>query len=290
MYACFDHDIAADKLDRDAFKFHHKLTTHPALTLDNLARVLPALPKERVMYSTKRLSANADFEATFRKRPQDCSIEETLESIRTSDSYIMVSSPEVDRSFAPLYKELLGDVERVMKARGVGEIARHAKLFLFIASPNSVTPFHIDRYSTFLMQFRGSKEVSVFPQWDERIVSAANQEAYVANVSTKLPYSKEMDKFGTRFQFAPGEALHIPFIAGHHVKNGADDVSISMSIIFNTEQSLAWRNALMFNHVSRKLQKVIGMAPTPVGHSGWRDAAKAKLWPATSRAIQLVRA
>lgn len=279
----FEENEALNQLDSAAFKFTHKLLGHPALSLENLARVLPALPKERVAYSKGLLDVSDDFEGTFKKRPEDRTIEETIENIRTSNSYIMVSSPEIDPSFAPLHRQLVEDVESLMRRLGVGKEAIDPKLYLFIASPNSVTPFHIDRYSTFLMQFRGSKQVSVFPQWDERAVSSANREAYISYSNTKLPFNDEIDALGTTFEFAPGEALHIPFIAGHHVRNGGDDVSISMSIIFNTEQSMAWRRALRFNHSARKLLKPVGLTPSAIGAQPWRDKSKAKLWGMVSK-------
>jgi Cupin-like domain len=289
LYNCFASDINAEQLDLSAFKFHHKLMGHPALTLENLARVLPALPKNHVTYSNKLLETDADFESTFQERPRDVGLEQTIESIRTADSYIMVSSPEHDQSFQSLHKQLLNDVEGIMRKRGVGTKALGSKLFLFIASPNSITPFHIDRYSTFLMQFRGSKEIAVFPQWDPCVVTEERRECYVARTNTKLPYTAEIAKHGTSFKFAPGEALHIPFVAGHHVKNGKDDVSISMSIIFNTDESLAWRNALLFNHGSRKFLKRVGVAPAPVGRNLWRDKTKATLLPVATRALSLLR-
>jgi hypothetical protein len=280
---CFEDGAAFDQFDCSAFKFKHKLVGHPALSLENLARTIPSLPKERVMYSTRRLKNGDDFESTFKVRPAERSIEETIENIRVSDSFVIVSSPELHPSFAPLRRELIADVEALMRRRGVGTQAVDPELYLFIASPNSVTPFHIDRYSTFLMQFRGSKEVAVFPQWDERVVSDAHRAAYVMYANSRLPWSPERDALGTRFEFHPGEALHIPFVAGHHVRNGSEDVSISMSIIFNTQQSMAWRRALSFNHSSRRVLSRFGMAPAPVGPQPWRDAAKANLWQAVKR-------
>lgn len=265
MLTCFGEGADAAKLDREPFKFQHKLMGHPALSLENLARVIPKLPADQVMYSKQLLKNGDDFETTFRHRPEDQSIEETIENIRTSDSYIMVSSPQVDASFAPLHRQLIADVESLMQARGVGKVALTPKLYLFIASPNSVTPFHIDRYSTFLMQFRGSKQVCVSRPWDEQVVTAEDCEDYVAYVNTRLPWSAEKDVHATAFDFNPGEALHIPFVSGHHVRNGSEDVSISMSIIFNTPQTMAWRSALNFNQRARKVLRPVGLAPSRVG-------------------------
>lgn len=277
MQSFDDHDLL-NQMDSAAFKFTHKLLGHPALSLENLARVLPALSSERVAYSKGLLHVDDDFEGTFKGRSNDRGIEEIIENIRVSNAYIMVNRPEVDPSFAPLHRQLVEDVETLMRRLGVGDKAIDPKLFLFIASPNSVTPFHIDRYSTFLMQFRGSKQVSVFPQWDERAVSSAHREAYVSYSGTKLPWNEEIDALGTVFEFAPGETLHIPFIAGHHVRNGGDDVSISMSIIFNTEQSMAWRKALCFNHSARRLLAPLSLTPAPIGAQSLRDNTKAHLW------------
>lgn len=280
---CFEDTHDLDLMDKDGFKFKHKLMGHPALSLENLAVVLPRL-QDRVVYSSDLLSVSDDFEGKFKQRSTDKTIEEVIDTIRTGNSYIMVNSPEADDSFKELHSMLLGDVEALMQRLGLGKKAIDSKLFLFIASPNSVTPFHIDRYSTFLLQFRGSKQFSIFPQWNEKSVSSQNREAYVAYANTKLPFNAEIDALGTCYDFAPGEALHIPFIAGHHVKNGADDVSISMSIIFNTEQSMAWRRALRFNFTARKWLSRFGMEPHQVGQAPIRDKIKAKAWDLFTKA------
>jgi hypothetical protein len=288
MQSFDDHNVLS-QLDKAGFKFTHKLLGHPALSLENLARVLPALSSERVAYSKGLLNVDDDFEGTFKGTSNDRGIEDVIENIRVSNAYIMVNRPEVDPSFAPLHRQLVEDVETLMRRLGVGNKAIDPQLFLFIASPNSITPFHIDRYSTFLMQFRGSKQVSVFPQWDDRAVSSAHREAYISYSNTRLPWNEEIDALGTTFEFAPGEALHIPFIAGHHVRNGSDDVSISMSIIFNTEQSMAWRRALRFNHSARRLLAPLSLTPAPVGAQAWRDNTKAKVWDTFTKVRGLLK-
>lgn len=291
MYKCFVDGFDEGMLDRRGALLKHKLLSHPALSLENLAAVIPALPqKEHVFYSKELLDTGADFESTYRSRPQDRTIEETIDSIRRSNSYIMVRAPEVHDSFKELHRDLISDVETVMRKRGAGSAALDPQLYLFIASPNSVTPFHLDRYSTFLLQFRGSKTVSIFPQWNEQVVPAARLEDYVAYASTKLDWQDSMNALGVHHEFQPGDALHIPFAAGHHVKNGPGDVSISMSIIFNTDESEVWRRALLFNQFSRRRLARIGLAPSPVGKGGWRDAAKSGLWRAMSRARRGIRA
>lgn len=149
-------------------------------------------------------------------------------------------------------------------------------LYLFIASPDSVTPFHIDRYSTVLMQFRGSKTVTIYPAWDERVADPRECEDYVAYAAQRGPLRKaDADEQSSPFSFAPGESLHIPFAAGHHVQNGPDDVSISLSIIFKTDETERMRKAILFNRRARRAFSHVGFQPAVVGQAPWKDTMKA---------------
>ncbi len=286
---CFHDSDAFDLLDRDAFKLTHKLMDHPALSLENLSEASPVMPTSRVTYSLGKLKSGDAFEASFRTRPVERSIEQTIETIRVSDSYVRVAGPEIHPSFAPLYRELIGDIEGMLHGLGLGRHVIDPKLSLLIASPDSVTPFRIDRQCALTMQLRGSREIAVFPQWDERVVASTDRDAYVASAQSLLSMQRDADTLGSTFAFHPGEALHIPFIAGHQVRNGSRDVSISMSITFNTAQSMAWRRAMTFNHYSRRLFGRVGIAPKPVGQHAWRDGAKSSVWGAVSGLKQALK-
>jgi hypothetical protein len=93
MLRSFAGNVDVDKLDRAAFQFEHRLLGHPARGLQNLARVILALPKDRVMYPKGSLETGAGFEATFRHRTADRTLEEANETIRVSDSYAWSGHP-----------------------------------------------------------------------------------------------------------------------------------------------------------------------------------------------------
>jgi len=287
MLKCFEPSVLGRELDREPFKFSHQLLGHPALDLDNLAKVIPALPSEYVKYSKGLMRNGDDFENCDVQHRSQMSLAETIESMRTSDSYVMVRSPQIHESFQSVFRDLSGDVEQLLR-KTLGHRQRlliNPRLYLFIASPGSHTPFHIDRNSTMLLQFRGSKQLVLFPQWEPRVVAHEAREAYAAFDGTKLPWSEARESFGQRFDFAPGEGLHIPFIAGHYVQNHEDDVSISMSIIFNTPESQAQLEALQLNHKLRGM----GMAPAPVGQRAGRDQLKSFLWRARRKVRHTLR-
>ena len=269
---CTRESLDLNKIDEQPFKFTHTLTDHPALQLDNLGKVLPRLPKGHVFYSAG-LKHTDNFDRAHIEKSNGLSIEETLERIRTSNAYIMVRAPEQDESFRGLFNDLVADMNKLTVARGLGQCTNGSMLYLFIASPNSITPFHFDRYSTVLFQFRGQKTIWVAPPWDERVISTPDTEAFAARAGSRPMWKPELESLGTQFHFSPGEALHIPFVSGHYVQNGADDVSISMSIIFNTRDTGRQLNALEFNHMMRSS----GWSPSKVGRSKMRDSLKSSM-------------
>lgn len=289
MLNCFEDTFDMAHVDRQPFKFRHTLLNHPSLALSNLARVIPALSREDVYYSSGLLGLSDDFDRAHAEHPNGLTLERTIEDIRTSDSYIMVRSPESDASFKGLFEDLTADVRAILRRRGLEDRLYDPKLYLFIASPGSVTPFHIDRYSTFLMQFRGSKTICVYPQWDERVVSSSDCEGFVAYSGVRPVWRPDLADLATEFRFGPGETLHIPFLAGHYVRNDLEDVSISLSIIFNTSESMCWKRALHFNHRIRPLLSRIGTSPTPVGRHPLTDKVKSLVFQTAAASRNLLR-
>ncbi len=280
MLTCFSDDIAADRLDREPFKFRHQLAAHPALSIESLARSLPELAPEKIMASKGLSDLGINFDRAHIDHKNGKSLEETIETIRTSSSYIAVRDPEDHPSFRGLYHDLSADVAELMRRNGQSRGVYEPRMWLFIASPNAQTPFHFDRYSNFLMQIRGSKEVAVFPNFDTNIISSEECESYMDRTEAKPLWRPELDQYAKKFTFSPGEAIHIPYIGGHYVKNGPEDVSISLSFFFQTDETLRWTNAMRFNHRLRKRLKHWGLAPGAVGHSPKIDAMKARLLPA----------
>jgi hypothetical protein len=73
------------------------------------------------------------------------------------------------------------------------------------------------------------------------------------------------------------------------VRNGADEVSISMSIIFNTAETMTQMKALMLNQRIRAPMQRLGLAPQPVGADRSRDKFKAGLWNSAAHVAHATR-
>lgn len=270
-------------MDRTAFKCGHRLLGHPALSLEHLARALPSLPPGRVTYSSGRLDPADDIDRVHFTKRNGLSLEDTLATLPSGNSFVMVRAPESEPSLRGVFEQLLADVQRLCAARGANGGVIDPMLYLFLASPNSVTPFHIDRYTSLLLQFQGRKQVTVCAPWDERVLSPRAIEAYVTCATERPEWRPELEERAQRYDFGPGDALHIPFVAGHHVQNGPEQVSISLSIMFRTSQTARQLDALKFNYKARKALGRFGVAPTPVGRSERLDHAKARCMAAARR-------
>lgn len=288
MSKCFGTCLPVGELDRVPFVFKHQLLQHPALTMEGLAASLPELPADRIMYSKGLSDLSINFDRAHLEHGNGLSLRETIESIRTSNSYIAVRDPVEHPVFRGLYEDLCAEMSGLLREGGKSQAIHEPRMWLFIASPNAVTPFHFDRYSNVLMQVRGSKEVAVFPNFRPDIVPTAICEAYMAREEVQAPWHPELDAHAIKFDFRPGDALHIPYTSGHYVKNGAEDVSISLSFFFQTDETLRWTKAMQFNHRLRRRMRRFGLSPTPVGSRPWLDRAKAQALPLVDKVRRVV--
>ena len=266
-------EINPKDLDRIPFSFNHNLANHPALAFENLSKVIKWLPEEKVMFSKGLNDVKNDFEHVLVEGKKAFNLNEVIETIKTGNAYIAVRNPELHPSFKDLFQGICDDVATFMKTNGTGDKPLEPMLWLFIASPGAVTPFHFDRYSNFIMQIRGSKELAVFPPRAEDIISSKDIEAYMDSKPSFPQWTEEKDKKAYKFNFKSGEAVHIPFTSGHYVKNGMDDISITISVFYHTNETDQWSRAMKFNNRLRRL----GVTPRAAGTSPLLDAMKANV-------------
>lgn len=281
---CFAGDINPKLLDRTPFELNHKLADHPALSIENLAKVIADFPKEKILFSKALNKLDKNFDKELDVSNKDVDLNQIIETICTSNSYIAIKNPEDHPSFKNLYASLTEDISNLLKAHGTGTKPLEPMLWIFIASPNAVTPFHFDRYSNVIMQIRGSKELAVFPPRVEEIIPQKDTEAYIDWSGQLTPWREELDKYAHKFQFKKGEAVHIPYVSGHYVKNGSDDISISLSFFFHSDETLRWSKAMKFNNRLRRL----GVNPGKIAVSGRTDRIKAAMFPLVHAAMSAV--
>lgn len=236
----------------------HNLVGHPLLTRDAIAALAERHPQERMEYNLGTLPLGV--------RPEDTptnglSVAETIRTIEQNKSWIVIKNIERDPAYAALLDALLGELEPIVAPR-TGPM-EHREAFLFFTSPGSITPFHMDPEHNILMQIEGEKVMTVFPPADPTLVPPEQSEAFHAGAHRNLQWQDDFLGKGDPVHLTPGDAVLVPVKAPHFVHNG-DGVSISLSITWRSERSVAEGELHSFNRMlrARKLPLVsIGTKP-----------------------------
>lgn len=209
----------------------HELAGHPLSAMDRLMKLARTLPADRIEYNSGDLPIGQDPDET----PMNgLSAEETLRRIAENKSWMALKNIERDPDYAALLNACLDELAPFAATRTGAMHKREG--FLFISSPGSVTPFHMDPEHNILMQIRGAKTFRIFPA-ARALVSDEQHEAFHRRGGHRnLPYKEDFDDCATAYKLFPGDALYAPVKAPHWVKVGPD-VSISLSITWRSEAS-----------------------------------------------------
>jgi hypothetical protein len=261
----------------EPFLIRHCLNDHSLFALPELVELSKRLPEKHIEYNAGNLAVNTDPDKTPRN---GLSVEETIRRIEECKSWMVLKYVEQDAQYGELLRRCLDVVRAHSEAKTPGMCQPEG--FIFISSPGSVTPYHMDPEHNFLLQIRGLKAVHLFDPADRSLLSEQELERFYRGAHRNMVFKDEYQQKARTFHMAPGDGVHFPVTAPHWVQNGPE-VSVSFSITFRT-RALEKRNAVyVFNDGLRRR----GLTPTPFGRSPWRDALKYNLFRAWLRARKL---
>lgn len=211
----------------------HHLADHPLFARDALAALAERMPPDRVEYNRGDLPLGV--------RPEDMpvsglSVGETIRGIDSNGSWMVLKNVERDRAYGALLESALAELVPLVDPR-TGPML-HKEAFIFLSSPGSVTPFHMDPEHNILLQIEGEKTMTVFPAGDARLVPPRQSESFHGGGHRNLSWRDDFLDKGTSIELKRGDAILVPVKAPHFVKNG-DAVSISFSITWRSERSVA---------------------------------------------------
>ncbi len=254
----------------------HGLTDHPLLSLDALATLSEELPTSSVEYNLGDLPIGIAAQDV----PQNqMSIADTIRQIDTSQSWAVLKNVEQIAAYNELLHQLLGELSDCITTT-TGVLLR-PQSYIFISSPKSMTPFHFDPEHNILLQLRGQKDMTVFPPDDPRFAKWEAHEDYHRGGHRNLVWDDSFLEHGTLQSLSPGDAVYVPVMAPHFVRNG-DVPSISLSITWRSEWSYSAADTHALNAVLRKF----GLNPSPpkafpatniISATTWRILRKLKI-------------
>ena len=273
-----DGETFKNKFNHEPFMVGHHLADHPLFTLPRLVELARQLPEEHVKYTSGEVSVD---QGLYKGPRTGLSIEDTIRQIESARSWMVLKFVENDPEYRDLLHQLLGEIGQHSEPLYPGMERRSG--FIFVSSPGSTTPFHIDPEFNFLLQVRGSK---IFHAWNEsdRQVVAENdlEQNYVQGSGYHLPFHEDFNQRAQVFTLTPNAGLHVPVNAPHWVKV-CDEVSISFSITFHTPWTEQREAIYGLNGRLRKMK----INPVPFGQSPTGDKVKYNAMRALRRAQRL---
>src|SRR3979490_1242417 len=274
-----------DALKRDfplkPFAIRHRLSGHPLLTLPRIAQLAAELPRDLIEYNSGEVAISQDPDAI---PSVDLDPVDVVKSIETSGAWMVLKRVEN----SPQYRRLLEDaLLSVAHARGFKSLLdadfEQVEGFLFVPSPNSTTPFHLDSEDNFFVHIHGEKFFTIFDNTDRSIVCDDEIERSMTK-HRNLRYDDSFAPRGTEFHLFAGDGCYVPYQWPHWVRT-ADGHSISLAITWKTREVRRLNDLHFFNSMLRG----IGLPQQPPGARPVRDALKLGFYRAVTTAIKPLR-
>jgi len=263
----------------------HRLMEHPLLQPDQLVELGKRLEADgRVRTHSSGAEAGTPFNTAPRLHPNRKSAAETLQQIRDAKAWMSLLNVQTDPIYRKLVDEVLDELKLNVDKTDPGMCYRGG--WIFVTSPNTVTPFHFDKEHNFILQVRGHKRIYV---WDHRDTVAASEEArdrfHSRHERDLLVWNDELRQRARVFDMYPGDGAYMPSTSPHMVENGAEP-SITISFTYYTD---ATRRDSLLHRAHDRLRSRLGISLPPVGQSAALDAIVHGGYALTTSAGQLAR-
>jgi len=239
----------------------HELSNHFLLQpaqLVELGKRLEARSLIRTHSSTA--SAGTPFNDAPSSHPNRRSAKDTLSQIRDAKAWMSLLNVQTDDIYRQLVDEVLEQLRPEIEKRDPGLCYRGG--WIFVTSPNTVTPFHIDKEHNFLLQLYGRKKLYVWDHRDTEVVSELARDRFHRQHKRDLIVWRDEFKSRARvFDLEPGIGAYMPSTSPHMVENG-DNPSITISFTYYTD---ATRRSNGVHSAHDYLREVAGIQTSPVG-------------------------
>lgn len=245
----YDKEEFSNNFEKTGFLLTHNLVDHPLLQLDELVRLANELPENNIEFNSGDVSPS---QTDPHKPKHKFSAEETIAQIKRCKTWLGLKRIESIPRYKTIMDQLLDSVAHDVEDL-IGALYKR-ECFIFISSPNSTVPYHMDPEHNFLLQIQGEKQLNIFDKSNELILTERDFERYYSDgrpENRKLYYDDKLEHYADAVTLRPGDAFHLPITSPHYVTNGAE-VSISMSITYSTQWAENREDLYHLNHELRR--------------------------------------
>src|ERR1044071_8089360 len=249
-------------------RLRHQLADHPLMTTQSLADLALRIDPEFVRFHDGERSVATNMSSLLHTDPTRDSLRKAIDNLHKAKAFVQLINIRSDPAYGRLLAELHAELLPCLPVRDRALINRDASAFL--ASPRSVTPFHLDHEQNFLCHLRGPKTFYVWDHDDRSVISERALETFYRVGKLRDPiYQADVEPKAQVFELSPGDTVYMPMGSPHAAVTG-DDITATFSVLFNTRSAYDVVETYRVNHVMRRL----GLSPRPVGDSPVRDSLK----------------
>jgi len=244
--------------------FTHGLHLDDRLTLAAVADLADRLPRRSVIADTATqplLVPQGGPPRGVLERPGD-----VIRDLQDANAWLTLLMVEEDPAMAEIMNTYLDQLEAGMSAKQ-GKQAKLLKrvAFVFVSSPNSVTPVHFDIEHSLLMQVSGCKTVSV-GRFESDATRRREIDRYWNGSHGRI---EDLQPEVATYTMTPGRAVYIPPNTPHWVHNGPD-ISLSVTLTYFTAATVRENRVENLNAKLRRRH----LNPREPGRSATVDTAK----------------
>jgi len=260
-----------DDFDRNHFIFRHNLATSPLFTLPALTELAEKLLKIEGPSAIRWKNSEAAVDDKWGQKPpseQIASVTEAIQNLDKSGSWVVLYRVQQVPEYSAVLEQALDEIEE-MTGRPLHSELTWKDSYIFMASPNATTPYHIDHECACLLQVHGDRVAHLWDQKDRSVLSELEiEEYYMGDIGSANYAEKKLSK-ATAYNMNAGTGVHHPSLAPHAYKNG-DSYSVACGIHLCKKD--IDRKARVYQ--SNAFLRRFGLKPTPPGFSAFRDGLK----------------
>ncbi len=215
----------------------HGLGDRGLLAFDAIVDAALRLPADQVELRRSDGGPDAGFASAAATLPPR---EDMVDAIASGRHWLMLRNPETLPDYAALMQALVEEIAPAVVA-ATGPVLQ-PQMFLFVSSPGSHTPLHLDPEYNILFQIAGTKAFWTLP------TDAVDADAHIRlhrQGDNLLRWDDGLRDGATCHRLAPGDALFVPYKVPHWVDVTSDAPSVSLSLTWKSrwsrDQEAAWR-------------------------------------------------
>lgn len=258
----------------------HRMHESPLFSLDGLAELIDAYPKEH--YSLIHMGAQGGRRFWREGEIGDLSGREVIDTIAQGRMWLNLRQvARVDGRYRAVLEAIFAEL-----GRNVPGLATFGHTMgILVSSPSAQVYYHADLPGQALWQIHGRKRVYVYPPTAPFLTSEQLEDIALNGVEVDMPYSPDFDRDAVVLELDPGQMAHWPLNAPHRVENH-DCLNISVTMEYWDDEI---RRRQMLNVANGILRRHLRVTPRSRATSGPGFATKALLQAAARRSGWLGR-